>query len=206
MTAPSPTGRRNASLRKTVLDMVLSMAVVLGVVAAVLVFMWRPQQEAVKPVDIGITLAVATREAPFTPLIADPAADPMFVGWVPTSVRFEPTAKSDDQLVWHIGYVVDGGMQGTGDDDFVQLVQSVADSDAFIAEQTADGVRGDNVTIDGIEWTRYETPERRSLVRSAPVDDSAPANDGAGAASVMTVVGGTLDWPPLEQVAAALTR
>lgn len=200
MTAPQPTGRRNASLRKTVFDMVLSMAVVLGAVALVLVFIWRPQQEAVKPVDIGITLAVAIREAPFAPLVADPSAESVFAGWTPTSVRFEPTAKSDEQLVWHIGYVVEGGAEGSGDDDFVQLVQSVAASDAFVAEQTADGVRGDAVMIDGTEWTRYETPERRSLVRSAPADD------GTSALTVTTVISGTLDWPALEQAATALMR
>ena len=199
MTAPQPTGRRNASLRKTVLDMVLSMAVVLGAVALVLLFVWRPQQETVKPVDIGITLAVATREAPFTPLIADPAADPAFAGWVPTSVRFEPTGMSDEAFVWHVGYVVDSGDSGAGDDDFVQFVQSVAASEEFIAEQTAGGVPGSTVRIDGIEWVRYETPDRRSLVRSAS------ANDGTAALSVTTVLSGTLDWPVLEQVASHLS-
>lgn len=198
MSAPQPTGRRNASLRKTVLDMVLSMAVVLGAVALVLVFVWRPQQEAVKPVDIGVTLATATRAAPFAPLVADPAIA-VFAGWVPTSVRFEPTPKSDEQFVWHVGYVIDGGAEGTADDAYVQLVQSVAASDAFVAEQTADGVAGEPVRIDGVAWTRYETPGRRSLVRSAP------ANDGTAASAVTTVVSGTLGWPELEQVAAALT-
>lgn len=54
--------------------------------------------------------------------------------------------------------------------------------------------------IDGTEWTRYENPERRSLVRSAPADD------GTSALTVTTVISGTLDWPALEQAATALMR
>ena len=90
VTAPQPTGRPNARLRQSVGDMVRSLAVVLVVVAAILVVTWRPKPDAVKPVDPATAVTLVTMQKDFPPLIPQNLPS----GWVLTSARFEPTAKS----------------------------------------------------------------------------------------------------------------
>ena len=109
----------------------------------------------------------------------------------PTSVRWEPTQASDGNMVWHIGYV-------TSDEEYLQLSQSLADSDLYVIEQTSEGLP---VTLDAEHpdvvqelasqgWLPYEggTSEvRRSLVRTV--------------SGATTVVSGTGSW---EQVGDAV--
>ena len=59
VTEPQPTGRPNARLKQSVRDMVLSMAVVIAVVGAILIVTHRPAPEAVKPVDATMALTAA---------------------------------------------------------------------------------------------------------------------------------------------------
>jgi hypothetical protein len=73
----------------------------------------------------------------------------------------------------------------------VQFSQSAADNLKFIDEQTAGGIPSDQVTLDGQTWQHYESPERRSLVRTVN--------------GVTTVISGTTTEGELERVASSLT-
>lgn len=167
-------------MSQTVGDMVRSLAVVLAFVAIILIITLRPQPDPIKRVEVTPILTVARAQAGFPVLIAGAGASE----YVPTSVRWEPTAATKPAPVWHIGYV-------TPDEEYVEISESAAPSEIFIPEQTGKGLPLDPVVIDGTTWQRYESEQRRSLVRVEP--------------SVTTVVAGTLDWPGLQAVAAGLS-
>ena len=157
-------------MRQTVGDMIRSMVVVLAVVAAILIVTWRPKPDPVRTVDITQALVTARSSADFTvevPSLPDLRA---------TSVRWEPTEDSGEKWVWHLGYV-------TPSDEYLQVSQSRAVGDAFLAEQTAGGRPGESVMIAGEQWQVFTAPERTSVVR---IDDG-----------VTTIVSGT---DPLDQV------
>jgi hypothetical protein len=176
-----PTGRRNARLGQTVWDMVRSLALVLLAVAAVLLFTWRPQPDAVKVVDPTPVLIEARIEAPY-PVLYPADLD---AAWRPTSVRWEVTPASSPDLAWHVGFV-------TPTDAYAQIGQSATDSSAYIAEQTGGG---EIVSVGG-EWQRYEGrgaqgEMNRSLVRVL--------------GGVTVVVSGTAEWEELQVVADRLS-
>lgn len=175
-----PTGRANAHLGKTVRDMVLSMAVVLGVVGLLLLVTWRPQPDPVTVVDITPPVTVATMQAEF-PVLVPQGLD---VGWRPTSARWEPSDESRPDPVLHIGYV-------TPRDEYAQVSQSVNASAGYLAEQTFDAVATGAVEIGGQVWEQRMSSDRRALVLQLP--------------EVTIAVAGTADWDELATLAASLS-
>ena len=173
-----PTGRRNARLAQTVRDMVLSLIVVLAVVGVVLVITWHPEPEAVKRVEVAPVLTVADQQAGY------PVLDPTVIdGFVPTSVRWEPTTASLGIPAWHVGGVY-------RDDDYLQVSQAATQESDFITAQTASGRTIGSVDIDGTVWEQRESAERRSLVLQRN--------------GVTTIVSSTLPWEDLTAVTARL--
>ncbi|MCX6424026.1 MAG: DUF4245 family protein [Actinobacteria bacterium] len=179
MTTPKPTGRPNARMRQTVGDMVRSMGLVLALIAVILLVTLRPQPDAVKVVDPTQVLISARALAPFAVEIPQGLA-----GYQVTSARWQETSASAGDPVLHLGYVTPGT-------EYVQFSQSAADNPKFIDEQTAGGILTDQVTLDGQIWQHYESPERRSLVRTVN--------------GVTTVISGTTAQGELERVASSLT-
>ena len=180
VSVPQPTGRPMRGLRQNVGDMIRSMAVVLAVVGAILLVTWRPQPDPVREVSLEPLVTFAMSQADFPVLVVEGDAQP-------TSVRWEPTEASDGQMVWHVGYV-------TSDDQYLQLSQSSADSDLYVAEQTLDGVPVTDAAdvppvvqeLTSAGWVPFETmaeEPRRSLVR---IDDGAT-----------TILSGTGSWSEL---------
>lgn len=165
---------------RTVGDMVRSLLVVLAFVAVLLFVTWRGHPEAVKVVDPAPFVAVAALNAPFT--VVAPTMLPE--EWRPTSARWEATPKSGADRVLHIGYV-------TPTDAYAQVSQSANTSAAYLAEQTDYGVADGKQSIAGVEWQRWESGDRRSLVRLA---------DGSA-----TIVSGTATWDELIALVGALT-
>lgn len=187
VSTPKPTGRPMRGLRQNVGDMVRSMAVVLAVVGVVLLVTWRPQPDPIKEVSLEPLVTFASSQAGFPVFVIDTEAQP-------TSVRWESTEASDGQLVWHVGYV-------SSDEQYLQLSQSLADSDTYLAEQTVDGLRladyanlpgtVQELTTDG--WVPFKNGSidaRRSLVRT---------NDGS-----TTIISGTGPWSDLGDAARSL--
>lgn len=187
VTTPQPTGRPMRGLRQNIGDMIRSMAVVLAVVGAILLVTWRPQPDPVREVSLEPLVTFAISQADFPVLVVEGDLQP-------TSVRWEPTEASDGEMVWHVGYV-------TTDNQYLQLSQSAAASDLYVAEQTLDGIPvvGDadvptlvqQLTSEG--WVPFETTSaepRRSLVRT---------NDGS-----TTILSGTGSWSELAVAAREL--
>lgn len=178
---PQPTGRRNAHLRKTAGDMVRSMAVVLAVVFVIVLFAWRPLPEEVKVVDTAPAISAAVEQAEFSLVVPDALAE----GWRPTSARWEPTERSGEAPILHIGYV-------TPTDAYAQFSIGAAASEAYLDEQTAQGAPTGTREVAGQVWQTWEADDRRSLVLT----------DG----EVTTVVSGTGDWSELDTLANSLIR
>lgn len=174
-----PTGRPNARLRQTAVDMVRSMAVVLVVVFAIVLLAWRPEPEAVKVVETSSTVELAARDAQF-PIVA-PAG--LVQGWRATSVRWEPTEESESEPVLHIGYVTPG-------DQYAQVSVAPVIAESFLDEQTANGAPTGTQAVGDATWERWESTKRRSLVLIE--------------GSVATVVSGGAEWSELIALAESL--
>lgn len=175
-----PTGQPNKRLRQSVMDMVRSLAVVLGAVLVIGLLVWRPTTPTERVVDVTAVQNVAQAQAGFDVLMPRGPGD-----LEATSARWEPTKASMGAPVWHVGYVVDGA-------EYLQVSQARRATPALIDEQTAGGQEVGTQVVGEETWTRYQTPERRSLV---------VVRDGA-----VTVVSGTLDWLSLTTAAASLGR
>lgn len=176
---PQPTGRSTGQLRKTVTDMVLSMAVVLALVFVIVLLAWRPTPQVINVIDPAPAIAQATAQADF-PLVTPTglAAD-----WRPTSARWEPSPESGSDPVLHIGYV-------TPTDQYGQVSLSRSATERYLTEQTSGGSPIDTREVAGAVWQRWEADDRRSLVL---------IEDG-----VTTIVSGTGEWSEIEGLAATL--
>lgn len=181
MSEVRPTGRPNARMKQTVRDMVISLIVVLGVIAVVMVIAWRPKPEAVKPVEYRPQLAIAERQAGYPVLMLDPLPD----GWTVTSARWEVTDTSSPDPSWHIGMV-------TADGQYVQIEQSVTKRPEWLNAQLVDETKLGERDINGMTWIEYErdAPAQRSLVFTN--------------AGVTTIVSGTLSFDELSSVVSGL--
>lgn len=159
--------------------MVLSLIVVLAVVGVIIGITWRPEPEAVKRVDTGSMRAVAEQQADY------PILDPSGIdGFVPTSVRWEPTVASLGVPAWHVGGVY-------RDDDYLQVAQAATLDSDYVTAQTSAGETIGSVDIEGTTWEKRESAEQRSLVLQ---------RDG-----VTTILSSTLPWADLTSVAARLS-
>lgn len=168
--------------------MIRSMLVVLAVVGAILLVTWRPQPEAVREVALEPIVTLAANQAEFPILVIDGDVRP-------TSVRWEATAASEGVPVWHVGYV-------TADEEYVQVSQASVDSQAYVAEQTAEGVVVDDASqlpaavrdLMARGWVPLlgeDAEPRRSLLRTS---------DGA-----TTILSGSGSWSDLADAAARLS-
>ena len=183
--AESPTpSDKHSPLRKTVGDIIRSMGIVAAIIAVVLLITWRPAPDPVRAVNAAPVAQQVAAAVDFDLLYPDLSDE-----WRATTARFEPTEKSGDDPVWFNGWV-------SPDEEFAAVVQSKAENDDFIEEQTAGGVQVDDVP-SGLDpavkgWQVYLSGDgtQRSFVQQ---------QDG-----VTTIVTGTLDWPDLARFAATL--
>jgi hypothetical protein len=177
---PQPTGRPTAHLRKTVMDMVRSMAVVLALVFVIVLLAWRPTPDAVTVIDPGPAIASAQQQADFTVVVPEGLS----ADWRPTSARWEASPESGDVPVLHIGFV-------TPSDQYGQVSQSRAASERYLVEQTSGGVPTGTRDVAGAVWQEWQADDRSSLV----LIDS----------GVTTIVSGTGDWTEIESLARSLS-
>lgn len=192
---------RVSPLKKSLRDMLLSMAVIsLPIVAIV---EWFPHdskkpEDAVQTVDYTIPLAQARRDADLPFKAMAPASLP--AGWRATSVHadFDPSA----QLRWELGFLTPG-------DQYAALDQVAGGKgvDGILALQAPDATRvtgpGGTVTAGGYQWQVYATPDnsRHALVRTtAPVGSAAATTRG----QVGVVVSGSGPMADLVTLAGTL--
>ena len=166
--------------RKTVGDMVRSLAVVLVLVGVIVAFnVVQEPDELVPQVDYPAALAEARLQATYD--VLDP--EPLPAGWRISSAR---TDASGDGVHWHVGMV-------TPSEEYAALEQSDGDRDALLDEVAAGGRSAGTVQVAGQPWRRLEggEPEEHALVR---------AEDG-----VTVLVAGSASWRELRELAASVS-
>lgn len=171
--------RERKRLRQTVRDMILSMAVVAGVVLVIFQPWGRSTPDPVRTVDPAPVISAARTTSDWPVL----APEGLPATWRATSARFEVAA--DGESVLQTGYLSPSTM-------YVGLAQSKTKETAFVRERSGDGEPAGSTTVAGVTWDRLESADgkQRSLVR---VDDG-----------VTYVVTGQAEWPEIEAFAAKL--
>ncbi len=159
--------------------MVLSLAVVLGIVLALVLMVPRVNGVTQPPVDVTLGARAAAAEVEFTPAV--PAGLPD--GWRATSVR--TTRSTADVITWHAGYQTPGGQ-------YAALEQGKDAPTAWVAQQTNHGQADGSQQVAGQTWQRYAGGRavQNSLVRTS--------------GAVTTIVTGTASFDELAVLAASL--
>jgi Protein of unknown function (DUF4245) len=166
--------------RRTVGDMVRSLAVVMVLVGVIVVFNVAEQPDpVVRDIDYAGAVAQAREQAPFEVL----APDPLPEGWRATSARTRPDGTG---VTWHLGLVTDR-------ENYAGVEQSDgADRRGFVDRFASGAERAGTVEVGDRTWRRLDggEPETRALVST---------RDG-----VVTVVAGGARWEELEELAGSL--
>ena len=163
------------------MDMVRSMAVVLGLIAAIWVLSLVSRHHVTDPVhriDYSNELAAARATAPYHVLA--PRSLPS--GWEATSVNAEGDST---QFSWHLGLLIDRA-------DYVGLEQSNSNAAQYISDTIGQDTPDGRRDIGGVSWRRLVDPDSgdHSLVRVTPMDT--------------TIVTGTLSYDGLANFIATL--
>ncbi|MGJ7442360.1 DUF4245 family protein [Aquipuribacter sp. MA13-6] len=199
---PAPARRRG---RQTAFDMVVSMAVILGVVGAVLLF--APQPGAVEQPQVGGTQAVTAVDeaasalgAPPLLLVAGPAAQELGAADVPEAadvvdvgegwrLDYARTETTDDVATWRLGVL-------SPDERRVDLEQAVAPTDEWLTRADAGSVGPpEPVDLGGLSWSRQVRGDGDTAYTHV-----AETADGSSAPGLTTVVSGTSDHDALRAV------
>lgn len=175
-----PSGATPARGRRTVGDLVRSLAVVLVLVGVIVAFNVAEQPDpVVRTVDYPAALAEARATAPYDVL----GPEPLPAGWRVTSAR---TERSGGGVSWHAGLV-------TAAEEYAAVEQSDGDRRALL-EGVARGARpAGTVEVAGTTWRRLTggDPQQRALLHVS--------------GGVTTLVAGSASWSELEQLAGALS-
>ncbi|MFT2019188.1 DUF4245 domain-containing protein [Streptomyces sp. 796.1] len=143
---------------QTVLNLVLSMAVVCLVAMGIYVFIPHDDsKDPIKTVNTRVEVDQVRRAAPYP--VAAPEGLP--TGWRATSVSYR--GKSDFGAVWHLGYL-------TPDKEYIGVEQSDSPrADRYVADVTHKAKpAGGEVEVDGRKWTRYRGEKYDALVHKVP--------------------------------------
>jgi hypothetical protein len=162
----------------TVRDMVISLSVVLAIVGFVVLFIPRPNTDAVRVVDYSTVLGQARSDAPYEIL----APEGLSERWRATSARYE---QDPGGSTWHLGFV-------TPQDAYAGLEQSDGRRTAFVEEMTNQGAPEGTTQIDGATWERRLRQSR--LQRSLVLEQG----------DVTTIVTGNASWDELQELASSL--
>ena len=165
-------------MRQTVGDMVRSLAVVLGVIGLIMLLTWRPNPDPIREVDPRPQFSLASGQANFTVVL------PEIDGLQATSVRWEPTQYSQEEPVWHVGYVTAG-------DEVLKITQSATTNEKFLENELLGTDSVGEMLILNQNWMVFEGPNSRALVNVTP--------------EATTVVSGTVTLPELEAAVESLT-
>jgi hypothetical protein len=171
--------RRRRSLNTTSRDMLLSMAVIVGLALVFVLLVPRPNRIPERTLDVTAAARASASELGFSP--ANPTGLP--AGW---TARAADVQRGTDQLpTWHLSYTTPSGRYAG--------VQQTADATAgWESRQVTDGREQGNRQIGGQSWIVRSRTDRgiTSLVLRAP--------------PITTVVTGTATPAEIAQFAAAV--
>lgn len=173
--APAPLGR---GTRRSVADMLRTLAVIVGFVVVLVLIVPRPNEVRQPDVDAVAAARSAAPGLSFEPAV--PAGLP--AGWA--ARRAAAQVGTDDVRMWSLQY-----WTGTG---YASVRQARGATPAWEARQVTDGRENGTVTIDGREW----------VVRSRT--DRGITSWVLRAGDLTTIVTGTVPAAELETLATRL--
>jgi Protein of unknown function (DUF4245) len=171
--------RRSQRRAATWQSMVISLAVVIGIVLALLLLLPRVNSVTQPPLDVGPAVAPASQELGFRPSV--PQGLP--AQWRATSVR--TVRSSNNVLMWHVGYQ-------TPSQQYAAVEQGRDAPADWIKAQVNRAALAGTQQVAGRIWTRY--------VRRDKTQNSLVLVHGR----LTTVVTGTSDFRELAQLAERL--
>jgi hypothetical protein len=178
--------RRRRSLNTTSNDMLVSMAVIVGLVVVLLLLVPRPNRIPERTLDVTAAVTAARAKLGFTP------ANPILpAGW---TARTADVQRGTDQLpTWHLSYLTPSG-------HYVGVQQTAKATPAWEARQVTDGQEQGTRLINGRNWTIRSRLDRgvTSLVLRQPQIDGRPP--------ITTVVSGAAPDAEVDQFATAAVR
>ena len=134
--SPAPAGGRT---KKTAVDMVLTLAVVIAVVGVIVLLVPRPNQVSQPDVDPVAAAASARPGLSFVPAV--PAGLP--AGWVARTAKAQ--VGTDDVPMWLLQYRTPGG-------DYGAVRQARNPTAGWEARQVTDGREDGTVRIGSLDW------------------------------------------------------
>ena len=139
--------RRSERRRASYQSMLISLAVVVGIVCVLLLLVPRVNSVTQPPLDVGLGARAASAQLPFPPSVPTGLPD----GWRATSVR---TARSTaGVLMWHVGYQ-------TPSEQYAAVQQGQdAPADWIRAQTNRAPVTGTQL-VAGERWTRYARQDK----------------------------------------------
>ena len=171
--------RRQERQRASWQSMVLSLAVVLGIVLVLLALVPRVNSVTQPPLDVGPAVAPASRELGFTPSLPQGLPE----GWRATSVRV--TRSTADVLMWHVGYQTPSQQYAA--------VQQGRDAPAdWVRQQVNRAPQVGTERVGGQSWVRY--------IRTDKLQNSLVLRNGR----LTTIVTGTAGFDELAFLASRL--
>lgn len=176
--------RRRRSLNTTSRDMLLSLAVIVGLVGVLLLLVPTPSAIPVRSIDVGAAAAANRAQLGFAP--ADPTLP---AGW--TARTADVLTGTDGLPTWHLTYTTPSGHYAGAQ----QAAKATAD---WEARQVTDGREAGTRTIGSHDWIIRSRPDRgiTSLVLRQPGGGTTP--------EVTTVVTGTAPQAELDQFVLAV--
>lgn len=158
MTETESEARPRRSLNTTARDMLISMAVIVGLILVFVLLVPRPNQIPARTLDVTAAAAAATEELGFAP--ADPTLP---AGWV---ARTADVQRGTDQIpTWHLTYTSPSGR-------YVGVQQAADATDRWEARQVTDGTDQGTIAVGGATWTIRSRIDRNItswVLRQTPV-------------------------------------
>ncbi|MCS5715286.1 DUF4245 domain-containing protein [Herbiconiux sp. CPCC 205716] len=174
--------------RKTLRNLLYALLVSVGLVAAIILLVPRPEESLLQCVDYQEVAANAQSSMP-VPL----AAPELPGGWQSNAAEVR-SGTADGVLSWYVGLI-------TPSKQYVGLTQAVDANPTWLADQVARGLASGTVALDGVDWTIYDNRDRAGSSDSVGNAEYAlTAESGA----TTYVVFGTAEPDEIQQVAAAL--
>nr|WP_256430657.1 DUF4245 domain-containing protein [Herbiconiux sp. VKM Ac-2851] len=169
-------------------NLLYALLVSVGLVAAIIFLVPRPEESLLESVDYQDVAASAQASMP-VPL----AAPELPEGWTSNAAEVR-SGTADGVLSWYVGLI-------TPQKQYIGLTQAIDANPTWLADQVGRGLASGTVSLDGVDWTVYDNRDRAGS--SDEVGNAEYALTTESGATTY-VVFGTADPDEIEQVAAAL--
>jgi hypothetical protein len=172
--------------RKTLRNLIYALLVSVGLVAAIIFIVPRPEESLLQAVDYRQVADSAQSSMP-VPL----AVPELPSGWTSNAAELR-TATADQVVSWYVGLI-------SPSNEYVGMTQAIGANPSWLADQVGRGFASGTIDIDGVTWTVFDN-------RASGAGDLGNVEYALTAESGATtyVVFGTASDEEVEEVAASI--